>query len=371
MQDTMTDCLIIGGGIIGMLTARELLLAGVSVTLVEKGETARESSWAGGGILSPLYPWRYPDAVTRLARFGQEHYPGLAEQLLGDTGIDPEYVRSGMLMFDADELGTGLAWAREWAMNAEKVDQTLAQGLEPELVPPASHALWFPDIGQVRNPRMTKALRADIERRGARLHVHTPVSAIGMEDGRVTRIETPGGLFAADTIIVCAGAWTAELLGISSAPPAIAPVRGQMVMFHAEPGLLRHITLTEGRYAIPRRDGRILFGSTLEHTGFDKSTTAEARDALYAKATELFPALRRFPIENHWAGLRPGAPAGIPYIARHPQADNLSINAGHYRNGVVLGLASARLTADLVVGREPIVDPADYALDARRLEGPA
>jgi glycine oxidase len=139
-----------------------------------------------------------------------------------------------------------------------------------------------------------------------------------------------------------------------------------MILFLAEPGLIRHINLTEERYAIPRRDGRVLFGSTLEHAGFDKQTTGEAREALYAAATALFPDLRRFPIEHHWAGLRPGSPAGIPYIGPHPQAGNLLVNAGHYRNGVVLGLASARLAADLVLGRKPLMDPAPYALTAGR-----
>jgi glycine oxidase len=365
----MTDCLIIGGGIIGMLTARELCLGGARVTLVEKGETARESSWAGGGILSPLYPWRYPDTVTRLARYSQEHYRALAEQLLEDTGIDPEYVPSGMLMFDETELDRGLEWARRWDMDAEMVSGEQAQGFEPELKPPSAHALWFPGISQIRNPRLTRAVRSDIERRGAVIRSHTPVSRIRFSNGRAVGAETPGGLLTADEIIVCAGAWTADLLGKTQAAPEIEPVRGQMVMFHARPDLLRHITLAGGRYAIPRRDGRILFGSTLEHTGFDKATTADARDELYAAAVSLFPALQRVPIENHWAGLRPGAPAGIPYIGRHPQAENLYVNAGHYRNGVVLGLASARLAADIVLRGDPILDPAPFGLATARPHG--
>jgi len=361
----MSDVLIIGGGIIGMLTARELTLAGASVTLVEKGDTARESTWAGGGILSPLYPWRYPDAVTRLARYSQARYPELMRQLHEATEIDPEYRQSGLLLFTTTELEQGLDWTRQWDMQAEVLDEPGLRALEPGLRPGLSEALWLPQVGQVRNPRLARALRADIEQRGVEIRTRTPVNGIVIDGGRATSVITPDGPVSADLFVLCAGAWTSELLG-ETATAAIEPVRGQMILFHAEPEFIRHINLTADGYAIPRRDGRILYGSTLEHAGFDKRTTGEAREQLYAAATSLFPDLRRFPIEHHWAGLRPGSPAGIPYIGKHPQADNLLVNAGHYRNGVVLGLGSARLAANLALGQEPILDPSPYGFSAKR-----
>jgi len=128
----------------------------------------------------------------------------------------------------------------------------------------------------------------------------------------------------------------------------------------------QRMVLEDSRYIIPRLDGRVLFGSTLEHTGFDKSITEDARHELHALATHRFPVLADCKLERHWAGLRPGSPEGIPYIGRHPELHNLYVNAGHFRNGIVLGPASARLLADLVLQRTPILSPAPYALDAAR-----
>jgi glycine oxidase len=149
-------------------------------------------------------------------------------------------------------------------------------------------------------------------------------------------------------------------------PADVHPVRGQMLLFKTKPGLIKRMVLEENRYVIPRRDGRVLFGSTIEEAGFDKSTTEQARTELSAIARERFPVLKDYPIEHHWAGLRPGSPAGVPYICRHPELENLYINAGHFRNGVVLGPASARLAADLIIGRKPVVDPVPYGLTAAR-----
>jgi glycine oxidase len=139
-----------------------------------------------------------------------------------------------------------------------------------------------------------------------------------------------------------------------------------MLLFKTEPGVIRRIVLEENRYVIPRRDGHVLFGSTLEEVGFDKSTTESARNELHALAIKRFPALENYPVVKHWAGLRPGSPSGIPYIATHPSLEGLYINAGHFRNGVVLGPASARLMTNIVAGTIPIVPQEPYSLEASR-----
>ncbi len=364
-QNASTDVLIIGGGVIGLMTARELALAGADVALVEMGGTGRQASWAGGGILSPLYPWRFAGAVNALAAWSQRAYPELCQALFERSGIDPEYAASGLLILDPEERAEALAWATAEDATVEEMDIERIEREEPGLATKTRSALWFPDVGQVRNPRLTKALHASIAP-DVHIREHEEVLQLSVENGRTTGVRTTAGEIQAERVVVCTGAWTADLLGKLGRKPDIQPVRGQMILFHAKPGQIRHMSLLRERYVIPRRDGRVLIGSTLEDVGFEKRTTAEAKEELYRTAIEMFPLLKRTPIEDHWAGLRPGSPSGIPYIGPFPEVDGLYVNAGHYRNGLVTGPASARLLADLLLGLEPILPPSAYGLEAPR-----
>jgi glycine oxidase len=361
----MTDCIVIGGGILGMMTARELAQAGLQVTLLERNQTGRESSWAGGGIISPLYPWRFSAAVTALASWSQAAYPELAEQLRAESGIDPEYTRSGLLILDTEEQARALAWAEQSGNRLEPIGRAEIAAYEPSLNHPPAQALRLDYVAQVRNPRLVKALRAALEGK-VEVRERTEVQELLVVNGRVQGVRTAAGRLAAPRVVVCAGAWSRNLLADMGSAPEIEPVHGQMILFRARPGLIRRIVLHRDRYAIPRLDGRVLMGSTLEHTGFDKHPTDSAREELLAVALEMFPALGDYPIENHWAGLRPGSPHGVPYIGAYPMAEGVYINAGHFRNGVVLAPGSARLLADILLGREPILPSAAYALDAPR-----
>ena len=354
------DCLVVGGGLIGMLTARELAQAGLAVGLVERGETGRESTWAGGGILSPLYPWRYPDAVTALASWSQARYAELAEDLIAESGIDPEFQPNGLLILDTEEKAQALQWADKWQRSLDVVDTAKISELEPTLgdIPP--QALWMPQVAQMRNPRLARALRKSIENQGVTLCEHTPVKGLVLGEHGVHGVLTEHGELNAERVVIAGGAWSALMLESVGISLPVKPVRGQMILYHAEPGVVQRIVLSRDRYVIPRLDGRILVGSTLEDVGFDKGTTRAAMRELEAEALRLIPALANYPIEHHWAGLRPGSPQGIPYIVQHPRIAGLYINTGHFRNGVVLGPASARLLADILLQREPSLDPAPY-----------
>jgi glycine oxidase len=362
----MSRNIIVGGGVIGMLTALELATAGKEVILFERGETGRESSWAGGGIVSPLFPWRYLDSVSRLASWSQAAYPKLCDELTAQTGIDPEHTRCGLLLIAPDEAGDAQAWAERHKSRLIRVDRAEFQRLEPQAALPPEEALWMPDVAQVRNPRIVRALRTRIDQLGVEVRTGATVLELLQSHGRCIGVGSSQGKCLADTVTVCAGAWSVGLLADLPSPPAVKPIRGQMLLFRAAPGTISRMVLEDARYIIPRRDGRTLFGSTLEDVGFEKRTTPEARDELYALATKRFPVLKGLPIEAHWAGLRPSSPAGVPYIGRHPEIEGLFINTGHFRNGIVLGPASARLAADLILGRPPILDPAPYAWNAPR-----
>ena len=358
--------LVIGGGAIGLLTARELATAGAQVTVLERGQPGRESSWAGGGIVSPLFPWRYPDSITALASWSQTRYPEACAQLARDTGIDPEFTVNGMLMVAEDEIDTALAWAARHGRRLETVDAATFRALEPAAARPPETGLWMPEVGQLRNPRLLAALLADLQARGVTLRPDTPVNGLWIRNGVCRGVTTPRGHVEADRVIVCAGAWSGELLGDLPAPPAVRPVRGQMLLFQTTPDTISRIVLEDQRYIIPRRDGHVLFGSSMEEVGFDKSTTEAMREELLALVRERFPVMRDAPLVKHWAGLRPGSPAGVPYISAHPEIGGLYVNAGQFRNGIVIGLASARLAADLVLERPPILDPAPYGWNAPR-----
>lgn len=363
----MADCVIVGAGLIGMLTAQELVAAGVRVLMLERGHPGRESSWAGGGILSPLYPWRYPDPVNELARWSQSRYREMCQRLEARSGIDPQWTLSGLLVADIDDRDLAEAWASRFAVRLDLLDGTEALALEPRLgLAPASVA-WLPDVAQVRNPRLANSLKATLEKSGVEIRSQSPVHGWQIEADRVKAVRTPDGEVGADYFVVASGAWTAGLLEPTGLRLPIEPVRGQMILFRGPPGLVSCITLYKGHYVIPRRDGRVLVGSTLEYAGFDKQTTQQGLQVLQQSAFELIPELASQAIEQHWAGLRPSSPDGTPIIGRHPEIANLFVNAGHFRNGVVLGPATARLLADQLLERAPDLDPYPY-LPENRLE---
>jgi len=356
--------IVIGGGIIGLLTAYYLRRAGEDVTVIEQGKLARESSWAGGGILSPLYPWQYPDAVNALVKYSQQLYPDLVDELRSQTGIDAEYCRCGLMMLDPEEIDAATRWAERYHIDIQILSTTAVQQHIPEISPLCipRHSLWMPDIAQVRNPRLLKALIAALRNLGVALIEDTPVDNFVINDQQLNAVVSRDQVFTCSTATVACGAWSHHVLQPWLPDLDIEPVRGQMIMFKARPGLLNSMLMRHAQYLIPRRDGRIIMGSTVEYTGFDKSTTQDAFAQLQHNALQLVPALADFEIEQHWAGLRPGNVRHTPFICHHPTINGLFINTGHFRNGVVMAPASALLGVDQILRRSSRIDVTAFRL---------
>lgn len=365
----MPDCIVVGGGAIGLLTARQLFLAGVDVLLLEKGSLGGESSWAGGGIISPLYPWRYDDAVNVLAERSKKIYPELTKKLFEETSEDCELISSGLFTVTGDlpakDYREILHWAKTWSVEASYIDDVEAiHAIEKTVGEVVQQGIWMPDIMQVRNPKFVKALKAAFDLLAIPYHEHAAVEEIIIKNNKACGVRTEHKTFFADKIIIASGAWSAQFEATETSVNVV-PVKGQMIMYKGAPGLVRRIVLSEGHYIIPRKDGRILAGSTLEKIGFDKEISSSAFEELHQAAVELVPLLADLSVERQWAGLRPGTEKGIPYICQHDEVEGLYIHAGHFRNGIVLGVSSAELMADIVLGRKPWCDVRPYRMSAQ------
>ncbi len=354
---------IVGGGIIGLLCARELVDSGEKVVLLDRAESGKESSWAGGGILSPLYPWRYPDSITQLAKWSQSAYPGLVKNLQQETGVDAEWVRSGLLVIEPNDIDSADKWGSKYAISSEVVKSSDIDNIQAGLSEVMGESFWMPEIAQVRNPRLLASLKSYLRKKGVEFLENEAVIGFSIQNGEFRGINTNSREISADRCIIAAGAWTRELCLELDLDLQVKPVRGQMLLFKPKPDLLQSIILKDDRYLIPRRDGRILIGSTLEDVGFEKTTTQEAADELREVAQAILPALADAEIEVQWAGLRPGSPKGVPYMGRHPEIAGLYVCSGHFRNGFVLGPGSARVVTDMMLGREPVLNPEPYRID--------
>lgn len=344
--------LIIGGGAIGLTSAQALLQAGYQVTLVERGTTGAEASWAGGGIMSPLCSWDYSESVTRLTQRSMGMFDEAAKRLHVATGIDPEYQRSGMLLLPPFDDQRATQWCAEHGVALQHVALSdCIPGLE-------GCGLLMPDIGQVRNPRLLQALRRHVQMLGGVILEQHEVQKFEIAGGRISGLQTSQGRLSADAYIVAAGAWSKTLLGEHALNLDVRPIRGQILLFKFDAPPFRQILLQESLYFIPRTDGHVLVGSTLEDAGFDKSTTVEARESLLQRVYALFPDWPS-PVQ-HWAGLRPASPDNIPTIGRHPRLSNLYANCGHFRYGVTMSLACAELLVGEIEGRPQPVPAEEY-----------
>ena len=346
----MPRCIIIGAGVAGLSTAHALAARGWRTTLVDAEESGAASPCAGG-LLAPLHPWRADEALGALIESSRPKYVDLFADMFADMGWRPDPGLSGSLYPDADnELPEARAWCARngCALRALDADELGLAGVR------ADAGFLLPDVRHLDVGELLANLAGRLRALGATFVKGRATSLAGG-----AQVRLGGGVLGGDAVVVCAGAWTAKLLPPPLRTP-IRPLRGQILALADLAADPKYAVLDDEFYLVPQGGGRCLVGSTVEDVGFDASTTAEAAERLLAFARRRVPAAENCTVAAHRAGLRPGAP--LPVIGAHPDLPGVFVNSGHFRNGFAIAPAAAALTAELVCGETPHVDPAPFAL---------
>lgn len=366
--------IIVGGGVIGLSIAEHLARNGHQPIVLDQGSFAKEASWAGAGYLDLRSAARVGGAFFEICKRSYDLFPGWADRLHKESGIDPELVDSGSLdtAFSNEEEEA----IRQMEMNLQAqglkgqwMTPTEAAHIEPQLSPQVKSAFYFKETSQVRSPRLSRALLKVLQKNGAELREVEPVEDFLTAGNKVRGVRTAKGTLEADQVVLASGAWSGLLAGKLKLSLPVKPFRGQVVMFRSKPGTLRHILFTGIQkaftYLVPRLDGHIYVGSTLEDAGFEKATTPEGMAKLKTNAAKLLPGLSQQLIEDTWSGLRPGSIDGWPYLGPAPGLENLWVATGHFTHGLLLSAVTGQLMSQALLGEKPAMDLGPFALDRK------
>ncbi len=364
---------IIGAGLIGLAIAFELATRGASVRVLDARAPGKAASWAGAGMLAPYTEALVSRSFEELCVRSLALYPRFVEGVRAAGGVDARLRLNGVLEAAYDDAQERRLRAHAEALAARGVaarflERDETRFMEPALGPGVRGAAYSAAEGSVDNRRLGRALQAACSALGVRIDAPGGDVALEADARRVLGVQTRAGFAAAQTVINAAGAWA----GIVDGVPAhvrvpVTPVKGQMLALAMPRGLVRRVTWVPGAYLVPRDDGRLLIGATVENAGFDVRVTAAGTRALLDAALAALPVLGDLAVAETWAGLRPGTPDGLPYIGATALTGYV-VATGHYRNGILLAPATARGVADLVEGR-PDGALAPFALE--RKDAPA
>ena len=353
------DVAIAGGGLIGSAIALELAQAGLSVGVFEKGEPGREASWASAGILSPApeAPGMIP--IVPLAKASMDLYPGFVanvEEISGQSvGFRPFGTMDALFSCDAArDLSTLIALHHGLGLRAEPLRPEEARELEPALSPEVEAAALRPEEASIDNRALTRAVVRAAQMSGAEIFPDHDVKAIWREKGRCAGLKLRDENVSAKWTIIAAGCFSANIEGVAAYAP-VRPAKGQMVSMCADELKIERVLWSEKIYIVPRNDGRILAGASVEYVGFDKHVTAGVVEKILSDAIELVPGLANARIEETWAGLRPDSPDHLPILGP-TDLDGLLMATGHFRSGVLLTPVTARLMREWITQQWVSVD---------------
>lgn len=378
------DAVVVGGGLVGCLTARALARHGMTVRVVERSsDLGQEASTAAAGMLSPQMeaaedllvevPGRQAGrAMFELCLAARAGYAGFVAGLESETGLDVGHRRDGTLVValtpvEAGRLRRTAEAQRARGLRAEILEAGEVRRLEPAVTDEVAAGLHLPDDHHVDPVRLMNAAGAAV-RSTPRIEIETGIEARALlaDAGRVTGIETDRGHVSSPTVVLAAGAWSGRLGGLPR-PLPVRPVKGQMAAVLPDRPLIFRVVGGRGAYCVPREDGRIVIGATVEERGYDDRVSRVEVDALIRAAADVVAGVARAPVVERWAGLRPGTPDSLPVVGPEPELEGLLYATGHYRNGILLAPLTADCLAALATGRPPPVELTAFAPDRSAL----
>lgn len=344
MADVKTwDVIVIGGGIIGLSLSIALRKRGVSVLVVERGEPGREASHAAGGMLVDC-PLETPPALQSLATASARLYPEFAREMQIESETTVDLRDAGSIVFPSPQHVH-----EHPGFTAASLSPAALSELEPVLADSTHPALYLEE--RSIDPRaLAAAASKTAKNRNVDFSSGDAVTSVDLSEGRATGVTTTKTSFLASKVVNCAGCWSGQ---ISPSRLPTRPVKGQMLCLVMHPrNLLKHVIRTTDVYLIPRSDGRLLVGATIEEAGFDKRTDPDTIQRLHRAALKLVPKLADARILEDWAGLRPGTPDNLPILGA-TDIPGYYVATGHFRDGILLAPITAQVMADVIAGRKP------------------
>ncbi len=345
----MSKVLIIGGGVIGLSIARSLSKKGVkNITILERGEVGKQASHAAAGMLAPHAEAEKLDDFFNFCSESLSLYPQFSEELFDETNININLDKSGTLYLaftenDSIEINNRYAWQITNGLKVEHLSDREVRKLEPFVSPDVHEGLFFPNDWQVENRKLVAALQRFCELNDIEIITNTEVKSLSKNYA-----ETVDKKYDFDALILANGAWLSLIEPNSFTLPNVRPIRGQMASFKTAKRLFSKVIYSPRGYIVPRKDGKIIVGASVEDVGFDNQTTELEVAKLLENAFEISPSLSNLSVSETWSGLRPCSLDNLPILGEI--SDNIFIAAAHYRNGILLAPKTAEIIAEAIVG---------------------
>jgi len=363
MSRTSADVTVIGGGVIGCAIAYALSRNGAQVTVIERSRIGAESSSAAAGILAPRVH-ATAEHMFELALASHSLFPSLVEELRSESNLDSEYVRSGVLDLAHDDAAEQMLrekaqWLGQAGHDVRWLDPAHVHEMEPAVSLDIRGAFYDPDAYHINPSRFTQALGQAAARRGVQFQIGVEALGLHCEGAHAAGVSTTAGDVATSHVVLATGAWMARSGTWIDSPIPVFPAKGQILTVYAVPPPISSVVFGLDAYLLPRVDGTVVVGATVEQVGFDRSLTVGGMSWLLNVVGELCPALAGARFDRAWTGLRPGSPDELPIVGPAPGWDNVTLATGHFRNGIMLAPITGELVAKLILREEldPLLNP--------------